>query len=115
VVELTLDAAGDAATTFEFTHTVPLALAGSGAGALFVTPGWDSALISLGSFLAGQGAYNPTVADSPEARALIKGSIDAWVAAIERSGTATADEIAGSLAAALPHWLPETPEANPQS
>ena len=114
VVELTLDSAGDDSTIFEFTHTVPLALAGSGAGALFVTPGWDGALISLGSFLADQDTYNPTVLDSPEARALIKGSIDAWVAAIELSGTATADEISGILAAALPHWLPDSQEANPQ-
>jgi len=39
VLDVHLAATGDK-TTVELTHTVPLAMAGSGAGALFVGPGW---------------------------------------------------------------------------
>jgi uncharacterized protein YndB with AHSA1/START domain len=115
VVELRLDPAGDAATALEFAHTVPLSLAGSGAGALFVGPGWDGALMSLGRFLAGEDSGDPTAADTPEARAFTRGSVDAWVAAIERSGTATADELAGAANAALAQWVPDSQEGGPES
>ncbi len=39
VVELRLAPTGDIATTLELDHTVPIEMAGSGAGALFVGPG----------------------------------------------------------------------------
>jgi uncharacterized protein YndB with AHSA1/START domain len=40
-------------TTLELIHSVPLAMAGSAAGALFVGPGWDGALLGLGIHLRG--------------------------------------------------------------
>jgi uncharacterized protein YndB with AHSA1/START domain len=82
-------------TTLEFTHSVPLAMAGSGAGALFVGPGWDGALMGLGIYLRGEAIGDPLeAANSPQVIEFNKESIDAWTAAIESSGTATADEIA---------------------
>ena len=45
VVELRLTEDDDERTTVELEHTVPKAMAGSGAGALYVGPGWDGALL----------------------------------------------------------------------
>jgi uncharacterized protein YndB with AHSA1/START domain len=94
IVDLRLsESAG--ATTLEFTHSVPLAMAGSGAGALFVGPGWDGALLGLGIYLRGEAVGDPlAAANSPQVIEFNKESIDAWTTAIESSSTATADEIA---------------------
>lgn len=89
-------------TTVELGHTVPLAMAGSGAGALFVGPGWDGALLGLGIELRGQAEGDPQkAANSPEVIEFNRGSIDRWTEAVESSGTATSDEIAGAREAAL--------------
>src|ERR1700752_2031781 len=47
VLTLTLRAVGEE-TELELDHTVPIAMAQSVAGALFVGPGWDGAFIGLG-------------------------------------------------------------------
>ena len=82
-------------TTVELIHTVPLAMAGSGAGALFVGPGWDGALLGLGMNLRGEAVGDPLeAANSPEVIEFNRGSIDRWTDVIESSGSATADEVA---------------------
>lgn len=94
ILDVRLTQAGER-TTVELTHTVPLALAQSGAGALFVGPGWDGALLGLGMHLRGVAVGDPiAVANSAEVIEFNRGSIDRWTAAIERSGSATGDEIA---------------------
>ena len=93
----------------EFTHTVPQSMAGSGAGALFVGPGWDGALLALGLYLAGESSDDPAAAaNSPEAQAFMRRSFDAWVATMERSGTATAEELAGMSEVMKAQWVTET-------
>jgi uncharacterized protein YndB with AHSA1/START domain len=95
----------DGATTLDFTHSVPLAMAGSGAGALFVGPGWDGALLGLGIFLRGNAVGDPLeAANSPEVVEFNTGSIDAWTAAIEASDTATAEEIASLREVAIAQY-----------
>jgi uncharacterized protein YndB with AHSA1/START domain len=95
VVDVRLSASGDD-TTVEIAHTVPLEMARSGAGALFVGPGWDGALLGLAIHLRGQSVGDPLeAANSPEVIDFNGGSIERWTTAIESSGTATADEIAG--------------------
>lgn len=95
IVELRLAEAGGT-TTVELSHRVPLALARSGAGALFVGPGWDGALLGLGIHLRGEAIGDPQkAAASPEVVEFNRGSIDHWTEAIESSGTASAEEIAG--------------------
>ena len=107
VVELRLIPDGDGATTFELEHTVPIEMAGSGAGALYVGPGWDGALMGLGLFLAGTVADDPVAAaSSPEAQEFSRHSVQAWTAAIEASGTAAPDEIAAAVEAALAQFAP---------
>ncbi|KRE23459.1 ATPase [Agromyces sp. Soil535] len=104
VVEVGLSESG-AETTVELTHTVPLAMAGSGAGALFVGPGWDGALLGLGIHLRGEAVGDPLeAANSPEVVGFNRGSIDRWVEAIDSSGTATAEEIAGAREVAVARY-----------
>ena len=82
-------------TVVELIHTVPLAMAGSGAGALFVGPGWDGTLLGLGMHLSGEAVGDPLeAANSPEVIEFNRGSIDRWTDVIESSGSATPDEVA---------------------
>jgi uncharacterized protein YndB with AHSA1/START domain len=104
ILDLRLAEAGDQ-TTVELTHTVPLAMAGSGAGALFVGPGWDGALLGLGLHLRGQSVGDPLeLANSPEVIEFNRGSIEGWTNAVDSSGTATAEEIAGAREAAVAQY-----------
>ena len=108
IVELRLTADGDEATTLELEHTVPIEMAGSGAGALYVGPGWDGAFMALGLFLDGTVIDDPVAAaSSPEAQAFSRESVHAWTAAIEASGTAGPDEIAAAVDASLAQFAPD--------
>jgi uncharacterized protein YndB with AHSA1/START domain len=100
LVELRLAPDGDESTVLELEHTVPIEMAGSGAGALFVGPGWDGIFVGLGLHLSGEDVKDPVTGDHAHR------SIDAWVAAVETSGTASADEIAAGKAAALGQFAP---------
>ncbi|MFF1632685.1 SRPBCC domain-containing protein [Leifsonia sp. NPDC058248] len=104
IVDLGL-AERDGSTTVELVHTVPLAMAGSGAGALFVGPGWDGALLGLGIHLGGELVGDPReAANSPVVLDFNRGSIDRWTEAVETSGTATPDEIAALRAVAVAQY-----------
>jgi len=93
------------ATTLELAHTVPLAMAGSGAGALFVGPGWDGALLGLATHLRGHLVGDPLeVANSPEVIEFNRGSITRWTEAVESSRSATSEEIAGAREAAVAQY-----------
>ncbi|GAA1861996.1 SRPBCC domain-containing protein [Asanoa iriomotensis] len=107
VVDLHLSPGSADDTELEFTHTVPIEMAGSGAGALFVGPGWDGALLGLALFLAGEQIGDPmAAANSPEVREFSRGSIDEWVAVVEASGTATAEETDQGRQMALAQFAP---------
>ena len=106
VVVLRLADAG-AGTELQLEHTVPIAMAGSGAGALFVGPGWDGAFLGLDLFVRGEVAGDPiAAANSPENLAFARESVDLWTAVIERSGTATAEEIAAVREMSLAQFAP---------
>lgn len=108
LVELRLSPAGDSETVLELEHTVPLEMAGSGAGALYVGPGWDGALMALDLYLRGEVAVDPvTAANSPEAQEFSKESVLAWTAVVETSGTATTDEIAAATEVSLAQFAPD--------
>lgn len=105
VLDVRLTDAGADGTTVELVHTVPVAMAGSGAGALFVGPGWDGALLGLAIHLRGQSIGNPLeAADSPEVIEFNRGSIESWTAAVESSSTAAPEEIAGAREAAVAQY-----------
>jgi uncharacterized protein YndB with AHSA1/START domain len=102
IVELRLSEEDDKATitTVELEHTVPVEIAGSGAGAMFVGPGWDGTLLGLALYLRDELDDVAGWEGTPEARQFFAGSIEAWAAAVESSGTATAEELAGGVAMA---------------
>jgi uncharacterized protein YndB with AHSA1/START domain len=109
VVELRLSPEGNGATSFELEHTVPIEMAGSGAGALYIGPGWDGAFMGLGLFLAGEAIGDPVAAaSSPEAQAFSRESVQAWTRAIEASGTAGPEEVAAAVEASLAQFSPDT-------
>jgi uncharacterized protein YndB with AHSA1/START domain len=109
IVELRLTPDGEGATTLELEHTVPIEMAGSGAGALYVGPGWDGAVMALGLFLEGVVTGDPVAAaSSAEAQAFSRQSVEAWTSAIEASGTAGPDDIAAAVEASLAQFAPDT-------
>jgi len=98
---------GEQRTSLELEHTVPVEFAQSGAGALYVGPGWDGGFVALGLYLEGQISDDPVAAaNSPEGLDLSKRSVDAWLAVVEASGTATGDEIAAATQMALAQFAP---------
>ena len=107
VVELRLTAEGDESTMLELEHTVPLEIAQSVAGALFVGPGWDGALMGLDLYLRGEVIGDPVAAaSSPEALEFSKHSVDAWTATVEAAGAATAEEVAAAREMSLAQFAP---------
>jgi uncharacterized protein YndB with AHSA1/START domain len=112
LVELRLTSSGDDATELELEHTVPLEIAGSGAGALYPGPGWDGALLGLDLYLRGEAPDDPVAAaNSLEIQEFSSQSVHAWVAAIEASGTANAEEIAAATEVSLAQFAPDVPPA----
>jgi uncharacterized protein YndB with AHSA1/START domain len=108
LVELRLTGRGRDTTDLQLEHTVPIEMAGSGAGALYVGPGWDGMFLALALHLAGEETGDPVAAaTSPEAREFSRQSVRAWVAAIEASGTASAEEIAAGTEMAMAQFAPK--------
>ncbi|HZA04873.1 MAG TPA: SRPBCC domain-containing protein [Propionibacteriaceae bacterium] len=94
-------------TVLTLEHTVPKALAGGVAGALYVGPGWDGALLGLGLYLDGVVSEDPVAAaSSPETQAFSAESVSAWVGVLEATG-ADAETIAGARRAAMAQFAPD--------
>jgi hypothetical protein len=113
VVEVRLAAQDGGDTVLELEHTVPIEMAQSGAGALYVGPGWDGALMGLDLFLRGAAVRDPVAAaNSPQALEFSKQSVHAWVAVVRDSGTATAEQLAAATEVSLGQFAPD--QAQPQ-
>ncbi len=109
LVELRLAAGEPGTTSLELEHTVPLAMAQSGAGALWVGPGWDGMFLALGLFVDGIVSEDPAAAAfSPEALAFSERSVRAWADTVRESGTATAEQLEEALAISLSQFAPGT-------
>lgn len=107
IVDMTLSADGEQ-TLLQLTHSVPLELAGGVAGALYVGPGWDGALLGIALHLAGEVTADPVAAaNSPEVQNFNVSSINEWIAVIEASGAAGADEILAARQASLAQFAPD--------
>ncbi|GAA0390829.1 activator of HSP90 ATPase [Acrocarpospora corrugata] len=106
LVEGRLTEAGEA-TALELDHTVPIAMAGSVAGAMYVGPGWDGAVMGLSRYLSGIETDDPAaVANSPEVIEFSSHSILVWEIAVRAAGIATEDEIVAAVAAAKSQFTP---------
>ena len=77
LLELRLLPDGDGATTLELEHTVPIEMAQSGAGALWVGPGWDGGIAWAVALPGRRGQADDPVAaaNSPEALAFSEKSV----------------------------------------
>jgi uncharacterized protein YndB with AHSA1/START domain len=106
VVEVKLTARGKA-TDLLLEHTVPIEIAQSAAGALFVGPGWDTGLAALDLHLRDALPDAAAFHASREVQEFGAQSVDAWIASVTASGGATADEISAARAAALGHFAPD--------
>lgn len=107
VVDLRLVSDG-AQTVLELDHTVPIEMAGSSAGTLYVGPGWDSTLLALALYLSGEISDDPVAAaDSPDGQAFCAASIEAWVAVVEATDTTDAQAIASARTAAYAQFAPD--------
>ena len=107
IVDVVLAGEGDQ-TLLKLTHSVPIELAGSGAGALYVGPGWDGALLGIAQYLAGEVASDPVAAArTPEVQDFNVSSFKEWIATVEASGTADADTISAAQQAALAQYAPD--------
>jgi uncharacterized protein YndB with AHSA1/START domain len=108
LVEVHLTAQGEDETVLELEHTVSIEMAQSGAGALYVGPGWDGALMGLDLFLRGEAIGDPAaMANSLEVQAFSKQSIYTWVAVVKDSGTATDEQIAAATEVSLAQFAPD--------
>jgi uncharacterized protein YndB with AHSA1/START domain len=108
IVEVRLTPQGDGDTVLELEHTVPIEIAQSGAGAMWVGPGWDGALLGLGLFLRGEAVGDPVAAaSSPEAQEFSRRSVHAWAEVVEDSGTATAEQLAAATEVSLAQFAPD--------
>jgi uncharacterized protein YndB with AHSA1/START domain len=115
IVELRLTPHGDSQTLLELEHTVPIEMAQSGAGALYVGPGWDGALLGLGLFLRGEAIGDPVAAaNSPQAQEFSRQSVSAWAAVVKDSGTATAEQLAAATEVSLAQFAPDQATAQPR-
>jgi len=107
IVELRLRAEGEE-TVLELEHTVPLAIAQSAAGALYVGPGWDGALMALDLYVRGEAPEDPVAAaSSREAQEFGRDSIDAWTAVVAAEGSASDEQIAAATAASRAQFTPD--------
>jgi len=94
-------------TVLTLEHTVPKALAGGVAGALYVGPGWDGALLGLGLHLEGRQSDNPTAAaNSREGQAFSAASVEAWVVVLERAGV-DGETVAEARQTSLAQFAPD--------
>jgi uncharacterized protein YndB with AHSA1/START domain len=108
IVELRLLPEDDGATVLEIEHTVPIEMAQSGAGALYVGPGWDGAFTALALHLAGVVIDNPlAAASSLEGQQFSRRAVLAWVATVEASGTASPEEITAATHVAMAQFAPD--------
>jgi len=108
IVEVRLTSQSDRDTVLELEHTVPIEMAQSGAGALYVGPGWDGALMGLGLLLRGEAVGDPVAAaNSPQAQEFSKQSVHAWAEVVKDSGTATAEQLAAATEVSLAQFAPD--------
>jgi hypothetical protein len=113
LLEVRLTAGAENETTeLELEHTVPAEFAGSGAGALYVGPGWDGALLGLALYLTGETIEDPvTAANSPEALRFSERSVRQWIAVVRESRTATDDELSAATEVSLAQFAPGVPSS----
>lgn len=96
-VDLTPDGDG---TVLVLEHAVPATFVPDAGGALYVGPGWDEALVTLGLYLSGT-PIPPGLGTSPEMYDYGAGTVRAWEAELRESGLATEEQVAAAVEVSL--------------
>jgi len=108
-VEIRLTPGPDETTNLQMDHSVPADFGGP-AGALYVGPGWDGALLGLALYLTGQLGEDDDpaeMANSPEVLKFSEHSVQAWVKAIRASGLVGEEELRAAAEASMAHFSPD--------
>jgi len=111
IVTLTPAPAGED-TELTLDHSVPLALAGSVAGALFAGPGWDEAFIGLWLQLTHPDADRGATLDTAEGRDWAHRVVLTWVGVAGSAG-APVDQLEAGRQAALAQFAPHVLAGEP--
>jgi uncharacterized protein YndB with AHSA1/START domain len=112
VVDVRISADGESGSVLELEHSVPLEIAGSGAGALYVGPGWDISVLALGRFLRGEVDEDPTAWEGTlEGQGFSARAIAAWTEAI--GPTAAPEEVDAAAEMARAQFTPDLPAGEP--
>lgn len=110
IVEVRVEPDGEDATTLRLEHTVPVEMAGNRAGALYVGPGWDGAIMGLGLFVRGEPIGDPVAAaNSLQVQRFSRASIDEWAATVRAAGVATPEELDAAIATTIAQFCPDVP------
>lgn len=111
IVTLTPAPAGED-TELTLDHSVPLALAGSVAGALFAGPGWDEAFIGLWLHLVHPDADREATLDTDQGRDWAHRVVLTWDDVADAAG-APADQLQAGRQAALAQFAPHVLAGEP--
>ncbi|GGM30961.1 ATPase [Dactylosporangium sucinum] len=110
IVSVRLLEDGPDTTVLELEHTVPIEIAGSGAGSLYVGPGWDGVVMALARHLHNEFDGDPLAfGATAEGQEFSRQSVHAWAAVARESGTATEAEVDAAVEAAMGQFAPDTP------
>jgi uncharacterized protein YndB with AHSA1/START domain len=106
VVDLRLTAEGEG-TVLELEHSVPLELAQSAAGALFVGPGWDVTVVALADYLRGVVVEDPAAWENAvEVQRYSERTIAAWIEVATAAG-AGPEEVGAAEQMARAQFTPD--------
>ncbi|TWD82686.1 uncharacterized protein YndB with AHSA1/START domain [Kribbella amoyensis] len=111
LVEVRLTPGPGETTEFELEHAMTEPPAPGTGGALYVGPGWDGAVVSLGLYLAGEiGEDSDPVemANSPEVIKLNEKSVYTWIEVVRASGDVTEEELRATAEISLAQFAPDS-------
>ncbi|HEY3558948.1 MAG TPA: SRPBCC family protein [Kribbella sp.] len=110
LLEVRLSAGEGSATDLELEHAMGEAPAPGGAGALWVGPGWDGALLGLDLYVTGElpaDADPVEMANSPEVVDYNEQSVRAWIEAIRASGTTSEEDLLSAAKVSMAQFAPD--------
>jgi uncharacterized protein YndB with AHSA1/START domain len=110
ILEIRLTPAAGSSTDLELEHAMTEPPAPGGAGALWVGPGWDGAIMGLALYINGELTpdADPTeMANSPEVIAYNEQSVRAWIEEVRTSGTTSDEDLTAAAKIAMTQYAPD--------
>jgi uncharacterized protein YndB with AHSA1/START domain len=110
LLEIRLTPSSGASTELELEHSMTDPPAPGGAGALWVGPGWDGALMGLALYVDGELADDADpveMANSPEVIKYNEASVRAWIEVVRTSGTTSDEDLAAAAKTSMAQFAPD--------